>query len=72
MVAMRAAMAENEEAARVTLGEEEVIFVNVKVGNEVIGETDRIKHLGEYQVEVRLKGAATPVQKNVRVLALES
>lgn len=61
-------MAENDEAARVIFGEEDIRFLNVKDTNGVVGETDRVKNVGEYQVEVRIKGAEDSVIRTVRVL----
>ena len=66
-------MAENDEAGRVVFGEDEVRFMNVKddEGKDVV-EADRVKHTGEYQVEVRVKGTDAPVRRTVRVLAEQS
>lgn len=70
--AMKAVLATNDEAARVVFGEEDVRFVNVKDENGKTGETDRVKYLGDYQVEVRVKGAEAIVKRVVRVLAQQT
>lgn len=66
LVAMRAALAENDEAARVVLSEEDIKFMETAEG-----DTDRVKHIGEYNIEMRAKGAETAVRRVVRVVAQE-
>ena len=66
--AMRTHLVENEEASRIVFGEEDVRFVNVGDEQGKAGETDRVKQTGEYQVEVRIRGADSIVQRAVRVL----
>ena len=56
----------NEESARVVLGPEDVIIVSAK-RDELGGESDRIKALGNFEIEVRVKGGE-PVRRTVRVL----
>ena len=69
---MRAILAENDEAARVIFGEEDVRFLNVKDGDSVVAETDKVKSLGEYQVEIRIRGAEETIKRTVRVLPQEA
>ena len=66
---MKASLAENDEASKVVFGEEDVKFVDVSVDGQLLPETDRVKHLGEFQVEVHIRGVAEPVKRTVRVLA---
>lgn len=68
--AVKAIVAENDEAARIVFAEEDVRFVNLPPvqGQASAAETDKIKHLGDYEVEIRIKGADVPVKKAVRVL----
>ncbi|TKX20202.1 putative ribosomal protein L9 [Elsinoe australis] len=68
---VRVAMGENEEASRVVVGEEDVRFVDVKGEDGKLGETDRVKSLGQYRVEIRVKGAEGAVSRPVRVLPAE-
>lgn len=70
--AMRAVMARNDEAARVLFGEEDIRFLNVKAGDQVLQETDRVKNVGEYQVRVGVKGTEETLTRNVRVIAQDS
>ncbi|TKA82067.1 hypothetical protein B0A55_01534 [Friedmanniomyces simplex] len=58
LVAVRAALAENEEARMVVLRDEDVRFVDL-VGAE---ETDRVKTVGDFVVEVKVKGVDEGVQ----------
>lgn len=70
---MKAVLAENEEASKVVIGEEDVKFV-VEGGQqqqEKSAETDRVKHLGEFEVEVRIRGTGAAVRRVVRVAAQE-
>jgi len=61
---VKAALARNDEAARVALSEEDIKFVGDTFGDD---ET-RIKHLGDFEVEMRIRGAENVVKKVVRVL----
>ena len=66
LVAMRAAMATNDEAARVHLAEGDIKFVNVAAEDE-----HRVKHVGDFTVEIRPKGAENAVRRSIRVIAQE-
>ena len=62
---LKAALAHNDEAARVILNEADVRFV---AGAEE-GDALRVKELGVFKVEIQLPGAAQPLVRNVRVKA---
>lgn len=64
---IKAVLAEDEEGARVVLGPEDISIVGQKSWDSE-GEEDRLKALGEYGVEIRLKGAE-PVRRTVSVRA---
>jgi len=61
---VRAVLARNDEAARVALAEEDITFVGQTLGDD---ET-RLKHLGDFEVEMRIRGADEAVKRIVRVL----
>lgn len=56
----------NEDAARVVLGPEDITIVR-KEGSEAV-ETDRIKTLGSFEVDITSKGGEA-VRRTVRVKA---
>ena len=62
---IKAALAMDEEGARVVLGPEDVTIVSGK-GDEDGGEADRIKNLGEFEIDVRVKGGEA-IRRIVRV-----
>ncbi|KAF2687549.1 hypothetical protein K458DRAFT_441293 [Lentithecium fluviatile CBS 122367] len=62
---IKAALAHNDEAARVLLSENDVKFVT---GHEEDDAT-RVKQLGTFQVEILVPGAAAPLVRTVRVRA---
>lgn len=64
--AIKAALAPNEEASKISFGDEDVRFVS-----PAGVEGDKVKMLGEFEVEVRIKGSEGTVRKVVRVLPLE-
>jgi ribosomal protein L9 len=61
---IRESLADNEEAARVILSENDIRFVEGLVD----GETSRVKHLGKFKVEIHVKGAEKALPRSVRVL----
>lgn len=63
-------LSENQEASRIVLSAEDVKFVNIST--QTAAEADKIRHLGEYKVEVRVKGGETPVERLVRVIPIET
>ena len=66
LLAIRAAMAENDEAARVVLHEEEISFVDLPEAEE--GEAGKLKHTGDFAVEIRVRGTDVSVKRIVRVI----
>ena len=73
---MKAVLAQTQEGARVVLGPEEVTIVGRQMkddGPEETGiEGDRLKALGDFQVEVRVKGGDAVVRTvSVRAQAID-
>ena len=60
---------ENEEAARVVLNAEDISVVKEE-GADIAGDVDRIKSLGDFAVNIRVKGGES-VRKMIRVRAQE-
>ena len=58
-----------EEAARVVLNAEDITIVRDE-GEDSPGDVDRIKSLGDFAVDIRVKGGAS-VRRMVRVKAQE-
>lgn len=61
-----AILAENDEAAKIVLSDAEIGFVP--------GQSDdgnRIRHIGEFEVEIRVRGSPQSIKKIVRVLPSE-
>lgn len=59
----------DEEGTRVVLGPEDVTIARAEVDGHG-GEADRIKVLGDFEIEVRVKGGEA-VRRTVRVQAQE-
>ena len=67
--AVRAALAEDDEAKRVVLSEDDIQFVDLP---ETEGETTRVvKHVGDFAFEINVRGAETPVRRLVSVIPQE-
>lgn len=64
---IKAALAHNDEAARVILAESDVKFIT---GHEE-DDTSRVKQLGTFRVEIKVPGAEEPLTRNVRIRAKE-
>ncbi|KAF1959917.1 hypothetical protein CC80DRAFT_313110 [Byssothecium circinans] len=64
---IKAALAHNDEAARVLLSENDVNFVT---GHEE-GDTTRVKQLGTFRVAIQVPGAEAPLTRTIRVRAKE-
>lgn len=60
---LKAILAEDTQGARVVLTPEEITFV------QQMEEKDRVKQLGVFEVEIRLKGAADIVRRTIQVHA---
>lgn len=71
---IKAALAQSTEGARVVVGAEDITIVqhgDDEIGNQDKGvEGDRLKALGDFQVEVRVKGGEAVV-RTVSVQAQE-
>lgn len=67
LTAVRAAMENNDESARVLIAESDIKFVNA--GSEM--EEMRVKHVGSYPVEIMVKNAEAGLRRTVRVHAQE-
>lgn len=68
LAAVRAAMENNDESARVLITEADLKFVDA--GSEV-EEAGRVKHVGSFSVEIMIKGAEAGLRRTVRVHAQE-
>ena len=70
---IKALLAREEETARVVVGAEDISIIGgVRGGGEDSGiEGDRLKALGDFQVEVRVKGGE-PVLRTVTVRAQDN
>lgn len=66
---VKAALANTEEGARVVLGADDVKIIRTE--EESDGETDRFKTLGEFQVEIQVKGGEA-ITRTVHIKAQES
>lgn len=65
---IRAALAHNDEAARVILHEADVRFVT---GHEE-GDASRVKKLGVFKAEIQLQGAEAALTRTIRIRAKQS
>ncbi|KAI9851913.1 MAG: hypothetical protein M1838_002350 [Thelocarpon superellum] len=61
---LRAILAADRDGSRVVLSPEDISFRN-PAGEEV----DRVKTLGEFEVDIRVKGATEPLRRTIAVLA---
>lgn len=70
---IKALLAENHEASKVAISEDDLRLVNVRdESGTVQHDADRIKTLGEFTLEIGFKGVDRIVSKNVRVLPQDS
>lgn len=60
---IKALLAEDKDGSRVVLLPEDISFV------EVLEEKDRVKHLGIFEIDITLKGAADVVRRAIKVTA---
>ncbi|KAI9815259.1 MAG: hypothetical protein M1827_002739 [Pycnora praestabilis] len=67
---IKAILAESEEGSRVVLSSEDISFVRDDKVDEGV-EVDRVKHLGEFEIEIRPKGALEVVKRAVTIIAQE-
>jgi hypothetical protein len=68
LAAVRSAMENNDESARVLITEADLKFVDA--GSEV-EELRRVKHVGSFSIEIMIKGAEAGLRRTVRVNAQE-
>ncbi|KAI4167865.1 MAG: hypothetical protein LQ343_006879 [Gyalolechia ehrenbergii] len=66
---IKAVLGEDEEGARVVLNAEDIQIVGEK-SEELDIEEDRLKTLGDYKIEIRLKGV-DPIRRTVSIRAQE-
>lgn len=67
LVAVRVAIAENDEAARVILAEGDIRFMDEEARAE-----GKVKHVGDFTIEIKVKGAERGVKRTVRVVPQEA
>ncbi|KAL9038090.1 MAG: hypothetical protein Q9180_003343 [Flavoplaca navasiana] len=67
---IKAILATNEESARVVLAPED-IKIDESESEDVGIDADRLKALGEYQIEIRVKGM-DPIQRRVNIRAQDA
>lgn len=60
---LKAILAEHEEGARVVLSPEDITFV------EGMDEGDRVKQLGSFEIDIKVKGATEAVRRTINVQA---
>lgn len=66
LVALRAALGVNDEAGRVVLHENDISFVDLP---DLEGsEASRVKHTGEFMVEIKIRGSGRAIRRPVRVI----
>jgi hypothetical protein len=68
--AVRATMARNDEAARVVLHEEDIQFVDLPETEH--SEAGKVKHVGDFTVEIKVRGVDTVMKRTVRVIPQDS
>lgn len=73
---IKAVLAQTTEGARVVIGAEDIAIVQDKhdgIGYQDKGiEGDRLKALGDFQVDIRVKGGEAVVRRTVSVKAQEA
>lgn len=62
---IRAILTEDSEGSRIVLGPEDITFA-VEVEDK-----DRVKHLGTFEVDIRVKGSPSAVRRTIRVNSQE-
>lgn len=65
----KAILADTEEGARVVIGSDDVKLI--RIDGEEDADTDRLKTLGEHQIQIQIKGG-TAVTRTVSIKAQES
>jgi len=70
LMAVRETMRGNDEAAMVVLQEGNVSFVGLPESEGA--ESDRVKHVGDFTIEIKVTGAQKVVRRTARVVAQEA
>ncbi len=60
---IRGLLAEDAEGSRIVLGPEDISFA---IATE---ESDRVKHLGQFDIDIKLKGSSKFVRRAINVVA---
>ena len=60
---MKTILGQDSEGKRVVFGPEDIKFV------QETEETDRVKHLGIYEVDIQLRGAPEAVRRSIKINA---
>ena len=68
--AVRATMARNDEAARVVLHEEDIHFVDLPQTEH--SEAGKVKHIGDFTVEIKVRGVDAVTKRTVRIIPQDS
>jgi len=64
---IKALLASTELAGRIALADDDIHFTNSEVAN-----AGRIKQVGEYEIEIRVKGREESIKRKVRVLPVDA
>jgi len=64
---IKALLASTELAGRILLADDDIHFTNSEVAS-----AGRIKHVGEYGIEIRVKGRGESIKRKVRVLPVDA
>jgi hypothetical protein len=68
--AVRATIARNDEAARVVLQEEDISFVDLPEAEH--SEAGKVKHIGDFTVEIKVPGSDETIRRVVRIVPQEA
>jgi hypothetical protein len=68
--AVRATIARNDEAARVVLQEEDISFVDLPEAEH--SEAGKVKHIGDFTVEIKVRGSDDTIRRLVRIIPQEA
>ena len=71
LVAVRAAMGGDDEAARVVVHESDIHFVDLPELEGAGAEAGRVKHLGEFSFEIKVRGSDVVVRRVLKVIPQE-
>ena len=68
--AVRATIARNDEAARVVLQEEDISFVDLPEAEH--SEAGKVKHIGDFTIEIKVRGSDDTIRRVVRIIPQEA